>query len=487
MRFVLFFLLICSKTFAFDINEVERLQTLLLSEDKNQNHQFFHYVKEVGDGEITLNDGSVWKMGWWYTDVIKSWLKHDRLKIYYNGTGSADIKFENVEIGSLAWGSMKKLPETKELIAKVGSSKLDPEAMTDLVLQNGLVFQLISTSWKAREEVFIFNGENGIDLFNFNRNEILRNLQTNEGKLSLFDLEKKLTKRVLGQKEAIQSVKAPIFVYWAGLNEPKAPIATFLFLGPTGVGKTELAKALTDELFNSQSYMIRFDMSHFADAHTINRLVGSPPGYVNHEEGGQLTEALKAKPKSLVLLDEMEKANPVVRKFFLPVFDEGFIHDAKNQKINCNDVIFVMTSNICALEIAELFNKGCTADEVLKIIEPLVIEALSPELYNRVIPVVFRPLTQESMSALVDLFLKDIIEKMKRVKGSELIITPSARKYLIFNGFHPILGARPLKRLIQKEVVATLSYGIVDEGIPDGAQITLNYSHDKKSWEINWN
>lgn len=486
MKIFLIVILFFSSLFAVDFKEIERLQLLLSTEEKGKS-EFYHYIKDVGDGEITLTDGSVWKMGWWYTDTIKNWKTQNRLKIYYTGGGSNEIRIENVEAGATAWATMKKQPDVKDLISRVGKSMLDPEGLTEIVLQSGLVFRVGSTSWKVREVAFVFHGDRGIDVLNLSRNEIIRNINPDENEFSLFDLDKKLARRVLGQKEAIQLVKAPLFIYWAGLHEPHVPIAVFLFLGPTGVGKTELAKALTDELFKSQNYMIRFDMSHFAEASTVNRLVGSPPGYVNHEEGGQLTEALKAKPKSLVLLDEMEKASPTVRKLFLPVFDEGFICDSKNRRINCNEVIFVMTSNICALEIAELFNQGCTNEEVLKAIEPIVIETLTPELYNRVIPVVFRPLTQESMGALVDLLLKEVIRKMKQVKNSELIITPSSRKYLIFNGFHPTLGARPLKRLIQKEVVATLSYAIVDEGIPEGAKITLNYSYEKGKWEVLWN
>jgi hypothetical protein len=476
-----------------DVPEVEVLMAQVSSYKKETPPlDCFHHLKAVRDDTVILEDDSVWKIGWWYTDVIKNWKKGDKLKMSYHGGN--DVKIINMATKGLAWAVLQKNPVTQDFIARKPVRSFDIDQSGRIILNSGWIFKTHPCNWKVRDAIFLFHpaeeGE-GFVLWNLTRNEMLKNsfLLGNEkegSSESILNLEKQINSRVLGQSEATEAVKAALFNYWIGINDPNMPIGVFLFLGPTGVGKTELAKALTDQLFKNQNYLIRFDMSHFSEYHTVSRLIGSPPGYVNHEEGGQLTEAIGSKPRSVVLLDEMEKAHPVVQKMFLPVFDEGYIVDAKNRRISCTNNIFIMTSNICAQEIAVLFNKGYTADEVLKCIEPAIMNTLSPELYNRTIPIVFHSLTPELMRNLVDLMLEQVIVGLKNVRGVDLVVDESAKAYLIKNGFHPALGARPLKRLIQKQVVANLSYAIVLDSIPEESQVTLFYSEKKDEWHVSW-
>lgn len=292
-------------------------------------------------------------------------------------------------------------------------------------------------------------------------------------------LEGRLNERVLAQPNATRVVSQAVINYCAGLKFPLSPIGVFLFLGPTGVGKTELSKVLAETLYKTQRYLIRYDMSHFSEPHSVARLIGSPPGYANHDEGGKFTEALKAKPQSVVLLDEIEKAHPSVRKIFLPVFDEGYIKDTKDRKINCRDTIFVMTSNLCSQRIASLFNEGYTDEEILRAIEPELIQTLTPELYNRLQPVIFRPLEKETMSALVDLMLEEAVERIKYVKDIYLTVDKSAKEFLVERGFHPLLGARTLRKLIQDSVIAHLSYAIVRGDISQGSRVKILYENEE--------
>lgn len=295
----------------------------------------------------------------------------------------------------------------------------------------------------------------------------------------ILGLESRLNEKVLQQPEATKAVAESLLIYSAGLKEKERPVGIFLFLGPTGVGKTELAKALTNEVFKSPANLLRFDMSHFNEPHSSARLIGSPPGYVNHDEGGQLTRHLIAHPQSVVLLDEIEKAHTQVHKVFLPVFDEGFVLDNKNRRIDCSQAIFIMTSNLCGPEIADLYNLGHTAEEIFQIIEPKLMKALSPELYNRVETVLFRPIKKETMGALVDLLLSEVTDRVLMEKKIQVIIDNSLRSFLVEEGFHPLLGARPLKKLIEKKVVATLAHSILTKGIESGATVTLFYNREQ--------
>ena len=390
---------------------------------------------------------------------------------------------------------MERVAEKLITVKKITYHVSEPDGYSKLYLSNNLVFKgqeketvYNKVLWKPNHKVMIFHDKNNnYMIFNFEAKEFLGPLTLIENQQeividldeTILNLEEQLNKKVLQQPEATNSVTLALFNYVAGLKPKESPIGVFLFLGPTGVGKTELAKVLTSELYGGSSHLIRFDMSHFTSECDITRLIGSPPGYVNHEEGGQLTEAIRKTPQAVVLLDEMEKAHLQIHKFFLPVFDEAIILDAKNEAVDCNRVIFIMTSNLAGPKIAELFNLGYDTDQILEFIEPELMKALSPELYNRVTPVLFRPLAKETMPTLVDLMIKDVKVNLKQEKNITLEMDQSVIDYLVENGFHPLLGARPLKKLIDKKVIGTLALAIVKNEIIPGDTATLYYSEEE--------
>ena len=292
-----------------------------------------------------------------------------------------------------------------------------------------------------------------------------------------FHLEEQLKTQVIGQEKAVNATTNAIIRYVTEFKEPKAPVGVFLFLGPSGTGKTELAKVLATKWLKNPNALIRFDMSHFVEEHQISRLIGSPPGYLGSLDGGQLTNALMRQPKSIVLLDEIEKAHPSIRKAFLPVFDDGYIRDAMNHFILCNETTFIMTSNLCSQEIVKLSEEGHSPEEILSIIEPKLIETLSPELYGRVEPIIFNPLSSEMLEKIVDKMLGELIYYMSSSKKVNLLIDDSTRAYLIQNGYNPLLGARPLKRLIQNKLVSEIAKLFLQQKVLPGSQITIFY-HD---------
>lgn len=305
-------------------------------------------------------------------------------------------------------------------------------------------------------------------------------------KLDPLVLYDKLNTRVLDQTHATKIVSEALVNFAAGISNPKKPIKVLLFLGPSGVGKTELAKVLAEEMYINPKAYYRIDMSHYAEPHSFARLIGSPPGYVNHEEGGQLTERLKQHPGSVVLLDEVEKSHPHVQKVFLPVFDDGYIEDTKKNHVDCTQAVFILTSNLCAHEIATLSRQNLSLEEILKRIEPLLMKALSPELYNRTEPVVFFPLQSKVMSSLVDLKISELSSRIQRTKRLSLTCDQNAKEYLMREGYHLELGARPLARVIEATVVSTLAKTILQEKPPAGSSLTVKYTPDSKTWSASY-
>ena len=294
---------------------------------------------------------------------------------------------------------------------------------------------------------------------------VSRMLQSDKEKL--LQLEEKLHERVVGQDEAITAVADAIRRSRAGLHDPKKPIGSFIFLGTTGVGKTELAKALADYLFDDESMMTRIDMSEYQEKHTVSRLVGAPPGYVGYEEGGQLTEAVRRKPYSVVLLDEIEKAHPDIWNVLLQVLDDGRLTDAKGRVVNFKNTIIIMTSNIGSHLIQEAF-EGVTeqtadvATERARVeVMNLLRQTIRPEFLNRVDEVImFKPLLKKEIIGIVQIQL-NILKKQVADNGIELRFSNYALEYLAEQGFDLQFGARPLKRLIQKEIVNPLSKRIL--------------------------
>jgi ATP-dependent Clp protease ATP-binding subunit ClpB len=298
----------------------------------------------------------------------------------------------------------------------------------------------------------------------------------------LLTLEDHLHKRVVGQDEAIQAVSDAIRRSRAGLQDEKKPIGSFLFLGTTGVGKTELAKALAEYLFDDENAMTRIDMSEYQERHSVSRLVGAPPGYVGYDEGGQLTEAVRRKPYSVVLLDEIEKAHPDTFNILLQVLDEGRLTDNKGRLADFKNTIIIMTSNMGSQIIQERFESVKdpeTAMEGAKVeVLALLKQTVRPEFLNRIDDIImFTPLSKTDIQKIVGLQLKGV-SKMLLKQNIVLDATPEAIAYLSQKGFDPQFGARPVKRVIQREVLNQLSKEILAGKITTESVILLDSFDD---------
>ena len=300
----------------------------------------------------------------------------------------------------------------------------------------------------------------------------------------LLKLEDELHKRVVGQEEAIEAVSDAVRRSRAGLQDMKKPVGTFLFLGTTGVGKTELAKALAEYLFDDENAMTRIDMSEYQERHSVSRLVGAPPGYVGYDEGGQLTEAVRRKPYSVILLDEIEKAHPDTFNILLQVLDEGRLTDNKGRLADFKNTIIIMTSNMGSQIIQEKFEnlKGSVeaATELAKTeVLGLLKQTVRPEFINRIDEIVmFTPLTQANIQQIVGLQLESVT-KMLALQGITMDATSEAIAYLSEKGYDPQFGARPVKRVIQREVLNQLSKEILAGKIATDSVILLD-SFDKQ-------
>lgn len=299
----------------------------------------------------------------------------------------------------------------------------------------------------------------------------------------LLDLEKILHQRVVGQEEAVKAVARSIRRARSGLKDPNRPIGSFMFLGPTGVGKTELAKALAEAMFGSEDALVRVDMSEFMEKYSTSRLIGSPPGYVGYDEGGQLTEKIRSKPYSVILLDEVEKAHPDVFNILLQVLDDGHLTDAKGRKVDFRNTILIMTSNIGAQQIREEKSVGFNVTDLTKdhqamqkrILEELK-KAFRPEFLNRVDEtVVFQSLGEGEIHEIVKIMSKAIIKRLSN-QDIQLKITPSAIDVIGKAGFDPEYGARPIRRALQKEVEDRLSEALLSGQIHLGDKVTIGAS-----------
>jgi ATP-dependent Clp protease ATP-binding subunit ClpB len=296
----------------------------------------------------------------------------------------------------------------------------------------------------------------------------------------LLKLEEEIGKRVVGQHEAIQALSDAIRRSRAGLQDPKRPIGSFIFLGTTGVGKTELAKALADYLFNDENAMTRIDMSEYQEKHSVSRLVGAPPGYVGYDEGGQLTEAVRRKPYSIVLLDEIEKAHPDVFNILLQVLDDGRLTDNKGRTVNFKNTIIIMTSNLGSSVIHEKFDGAKEVDyEVIaglaKIeLMELLKATIRPEFLNRIDEtILFRPLTKKNVEEIVTIQLNNL-KSILLEKGIDFNYTKEAKSYLVDTGYDPFFGARPIKRVIQKDVLNELSKALISNTIDKSQPVVMD-------------
>jgi len=309
-----------------------------------------------------------------------------------------------------------------------------------------------------------------------------------EGELEkLLRIEDRLRERVVGQEEALILVANAVRRSRAGLGDPRRPIGSFLFMGPTGVGKTELARALANFLFGSDHALIRFDMSEYMEKHSVSKLIGSPPGYVGHEEGGQLTEKVKRNPYSVILLDEIEKAHPDVFNILLQVLDEGHLTDNYGRVIDFKNTVVIMTSNVGARDMVKGKTLGfaqpdtrASFERISEKVKEEINKVFNPEFLNRLDDViVFHPLSREHIAQIVVVLLRDV---QKRLGEEELTLrlTPAASNFLVDRGYDEHYGARPLKRAIQKYVEDPLSEKILVGEFAKGDEIEVDVAPDKE-------
>lgn len=389
-----------------------------------------------------------------------------------------------------------KVHHIREEIAEKQSELKQAEALGSLVkmgeLQHGTLPNLNKLLRAARQEIAnvanpllhdqvetdqiaaVLSQRTGIPVAKMNGNE----------QQKLADMETILGSEVIGQAEAVESIADAVRRSRAGLSDANKPIGSFLFLGPTGVGKTELTKQLSNFLFEDPNAMVRIDMSEYMEKHNVSRLVGPPPGYVGYEEGGMLTEAVRARPYSVVLFDEVEKAHQDVFNILLQVLDDGHLTDSRGRKVDFKNTVIIMTSNLGSANIQELKANGATKDDIKDAVNDSLKTFFRPEFLNRLDEkVIFNPLEKDSIALIAQLQIKKLIKKLKKQR-MDVTITPEAVAHLVDAGFDPLMGARPLKRAIQQELENPLSKKIVLGEVGQGDKLTINTAEGKLTWSI---
>jgi ATP-dependent Clp protease ATP-binding subunit ClpB len=299
----------------------------------------------------------------------------------------------------------------------------------------------------------------------------------------LIHMEERLHERVIGQDEAVEAVSGALRRSRAGLSDPDRPIGSFLFLGPTGVGKTELARALAEFMFDSEQAMVRIDMSEYMEKHAVARLIGAPPGYVGYEEGGQLTEAIRRRPYSVILLDEVEKAHADVFNVLLQIMDDGRLTDGRGRTVDFKNAVLIMTSNVGSQFIAASSSSAASSvsragaalsDKVREEVEGALTQTFPPEFLNRIDDVViFHRLTKEDLAKIVEIQVERLAGRV-RERGIEIELTGKARELLGNLGFDPVYGARPLKRVIQKQLVDKLALRLLEGEFVEGDTVQVD-------------
>jgi ATP-dependent Clp protease ATP-binding subunit ClpC len=310
----------------------------------------------------------------------------------------------------------------------------------------------------------------------------------------LVKMNEELAGKVIGQDEAIKKVVRAIQRNRAGLKDPNKPIGTFIFLGPTGVGKTELAKVLARYLFDSDDALVRIDMSEYMEKFAVSRLIGAPPGYVGYEEGGQLTEKVRRKPYSVVLLDEIEKAHPDIFNLLLQVLDEGTLTDSLGRKVDFKNTIMIMTSNIGSRQLKD-FGQGvgfsttakqnASDEHARSVIENALKKAFSPEFLNRIDDViVFNTLSKEDIFKIIDIEMLNVYKRIEAL-GLKLTLTTEAKEFLSDKGFDANFGARPLKRAIQKYLEDLIAEEIIKSGLTEGDSLEVTFDKETSALKVN--
>jgi ATP-dependent Clp protease ATP-binding subunit ClpB len=294
-------------------------------------------------------------------------------------------------------------------------------------------------------------------------------------KTKLLHLEDLLVKRVVDQDQAIGTIAEAVRRSRSGIKRHNRPIGSFLFLGPTGTGKTELAKTLAEFLFNDESNIVRFDMSEYMEKHSVAKLIGAPPGYVGYDQGGLLTEKVRRNPFSVVLFDEVEKADPDVFNIMLQIMDDGRLTDGQGNTIDFTNTIVILTSNFGAHYILDCYreNKPVERDEMMNVLKT----KFRPEFLNRLEWIIFRPLTEVGIGTIVDIQLK-VINGILKDQKMTIVCSTDAKKALAARGYNFEMGARPLQRLIEKEILNPLSIGIIDGRFPEGSNVEVSMNNE---------
>ena len=310
-------------------------------------------------------------------------------------------------------------------------------------------------------------------------------LETESDKL--VHMEERLHEQLIDQEEAVRAVSEAIRRSRTGLKDPQRPIGSFIFLGPTGVGKTELARSLARFLFNDENAMVRLDMSEYMEKYSVSRLIGAPPGYVGYEEGGQLTEAVRRRPYRVILFDEVEKAHPEVFSILLQLLEDGRLTDGHGRTVDFKNTIVIMTSNLGTEDLQHQevgFHRKDETDEqrMRKSVETALKQAFRPELLNRIDDVlIFHPLTQENLEKIVDLIIKDVVQRLAE-RNLSLELSAKAKAWLAKKGYDPIYGARPLRRVVQRYIENPISTGILQGKFKEGVTIIIDVQDNNLSF-----
>lgn len=346
-----------------------------------------------------------------------------------------------------------KLPELKKELAEAEKKDAERSAST-----------LLRDSVNEEEIAKIVARWTGIPVAKLMENE----------RRKLLGMDAVLHERVIGQNEAVTMVANAILRSRAGIRDPKRPIGSFMFLGPTGVGKTELAKALAAALFDDEKSLVRIDMSEYMEKYSVSRLIGAPPGYVGYDEGGQLTEAVRRKPYSVVLFDEIEKAHPDVFNVLLQVLDDGRITDSHGKTVDFKNTIIIMTSNLGSDIILDGICDGEISSEARGAVAELLKRSFRPEFLNRLDEIIyFKPLTKENVTGIVDLALAALTARLSE-KRLSVSLTPAAKEYIIDKAYDPVYGARPLKRFLQSNVETLIARLIIGDDVAPDSLITVD-------------
>ena len=414
-----------------------------------------------------------------------------------------DIKKEKAELKTKFDGMKAKWDNEKQAINKVQKLREEIENVNSQIEKAERNYELnkvaelrygklpeLQNELKKEEELIEKSKENGLLRNKVTEEEITKIISKWTGipvsklmegeREKILNLDKILHKRVIGQDEAVEKVSEAIIRSRAGISDPRRPIGSFMFLGPTGVGKTELAKSLAESLFDDEHNIVRIDMSEYMEKFSVSRLIGAPPGYVGYEEGGQLTEAVRRRPYSVVLFDEIEKAHPDVFNILLQVLDDGRITDSQGRTVDFKNTIIILTSNLGSDFILEgITENGDISEDAKEKVQQLLKQSFRPEFLNRLDEIVFyKPLKKNEISKILELLISDL-EKRLEDKHIKLELSENAKKYLINNGYDEVYGARPLKRFVQKKLETLIAKKILTGEILPNSTVKIDCEDDE--------